>query len=94
MENIKLLSNRVLIETSTKTDSGFILSDVGSKDEINKGVVVAVGPGRDTEAGHVAIKVAVGETVLFQYATKIEIDGSSYMLARDEDIVLVMTDQK
>lgn len=90
MENIKLLADRVLIKTNEKTKSGFILTGDSSQDEIQEGVVEAVGPGKHNDAGFIATDVKVGDRVLFQYAKKIELDGESYLMTKEEDILLIM----
>ena len=90
--NIKLLSNRVLIDVGaleTKTPSGVIVSKTFEPSEVNSGVVVAVGEGKDTEQGHVSMKVGVGDSVAFQYGQKISVEGKTYILATEDDVIMI-----
>ena len=95
--NIKLLSNRVLIDVGaleTKTPSGVIIAKKFEPSDVNEGVIVAVGPGKDMEQGHVSMKVAVGDKVLFQYGQKIQVEGKTYIFGSEDDIIMVLNPSK
>lgn len=93
MDNIKLLGSRVLIDTGdteSKTDSGLIVSRSNNPDDIQSGVVISVGGGSISDGIWQDVKgVDVGDTVMFHYGTKLELDGKHYMLVNESDIILV-----
>lgn len=88
--NIKPLADRVLIEPAPaeeKTASGIIIPDT-AKEKPQKGVVVAVGPGKKDEP----MTVSMGDTVLYgKYAgTEISLEGNDYLIMRESDIVAIV----
>ena len=88
--NIKPLADRVLVEAAAaedKTAGGIIIPDT-AKEKPQKGTVVAVGPGKKDEP----MTVKVGDNVLYgKYAgTEITVDGESYLIMRESDIVAVI----
>ena len=88
----KLLGNRVLLEVvqkETVTSSGLVLNVEDSPDDMRIGKVVAVGTGRDTEQGHVDIKISVGEEVMFHYGTNVRVDEKDYVLVNADDVIMV-----
>jgi len=89
-------ANRVLVkkpEAITKTKGGIILSDA-SKQELNFGKVVAVGPGLTLSNGVVReVSVKVGQDVLLPgySGAKIKMaDEQEYFVYRDEDIIGIL----
>lgn len=79
--------DRVLIEAAAaeeKTASGIIIPDT-AKEKPQKGIVVAVGPGKKDEP----MDAEVGTTVLYgKYAgTEITVEGTEYLIMRDSDIL-------
>jgi chaperonin GroES len=87
---IKPLADRVLVEPAPaeeKTAAGIIIPDT-AKEKPQKGVVVAVGPGKKDEP----MTVKVGDNVLYgKYAgTELTIDGSNYLIMRESDIVAIV----
>ena len=87
---IRPLADRVLVEPAQaeeKTAGGIIIPDT-AKEKPQKGTVVAVGPGKKDEP----MTVKVGEEVLYgKYAgTEINIDGITYLIMRESDIVAVI----
>lgn len=94
--NFKPLSNNVLIEyveeEQKMTKSGIVLPDNVEKKERMKGTVVAVGPGKMTEAGtKLPLSVKVGDNVLFSKPwsdeKKIEEDTKKYFIVSEDDIL-------
>jgi chaperonin GroES len=87
---IKPLADRVLVEPAPaeeKTAAGIIIPDT-AKEKPQKGIVVAVGPGKKDEP----MTVKVGDNVLYgKYAgTELTIDGSNYLIMRESDIVAIV----
>jgi len=85
--NFKPLADRVLIEPAEaeeKTASGIIIPD-SAKEKPQRGIVVAVGPGKKDEP----TMVKVGETVLYGKfsGSDLSIDGKDYMIMREADIL-------
>ena len=87
---IKPLADRVLIEPAPaeeKTAAGIIIPDT-AKEKPQKGTVMAVGSGKKDEP----LTVKTGDIVLYgKYAgTEITIDGVSYLIMRESDIVAII----
>ena len=84
-------SDRVLIEASPakeKTATGIIIPDT-AKEKPQKGTIVAVGPGKYSDAGNlIPMRKKVGDNVLYgKYAgTEITIDGKEYLIMKQDDI--------
>ena len=92
MANVKIkpLADRVLVEAAAaedKTAGGIIIPDT-AKEKPQKGIVVAVGPGKKDEP----MTVKVGDSVLYgKYAgTEITVEGGNYLIMRESDIVAVI----
>ena len=88
--NIQPLADRVLIEPAAAeqtTASGIIIPD-SAKEKPQRGVVVAVGPGKPDEP----TTVKVGDTVLYgKYSgTDLQLDGKDYMIMREADILAII----
>ncbi|MBQ7551117.1 MAG: co-chaperone GroES [Bacteroidales bacterium] len=83
---LKPLADRVIIEPAEaeqKTAGGIIIPDT-AKEKPQKGVVVAVGPGKKDEPMTVKVK----DTVLYgKYSgTEISVDGKTYLIMKESDI--------
>jgi chaperonin GroES len=93
---VKPLQDRVLIkrvEEETKTKGGIIIPDT-AKEKPQEGLVVAVGPGKVTDAGkRVAPEVKAGDRILFgKYSgTEIKVEGTEHLILREDDILAVIT---
>lgn len=88
--NIKPLADRVLIEPAAAeqtTASGIIIPD-SAKEKPQRGIVVAVGPGKPDEP----TTVKVGDTVLYgKYSgTDLQFEGKDYMIMREADILAII----
>ena len=88
--SIKPLADRVLVEPAEaeqKTAGGIIIPDT-AKEKPQKGVVVAVGPGKKDEP----MTVKVGDVVLYgKYAgTEFQLDGNTYLIMKESDIYAIM----
>ncbi len=93
--NLRPLQDRIIVkrlEEENKTSGGIYIPDT-AKEKPQKGEIVAVGKGKVTEDGKVLpIDVKVGDKVLFgKYAgTEIKIDGTDYLIMREDDILGVI----
>jgi chaperonin GroES len=87
---IKPLGDRVLIQPNVaeaKTASGIIIPDT-AKEKPQRGVVVAVGPGKPDEP----TTVKVGDEVLYgKYAgTELNLEGKDYLMMRESDLLAII----
>lgn len=88
--NIKPLGSRVLVEvkeSEQKTISGIIIPD-SAQEKQQKGTVVAVGNGTESEK----MEVKVGDVVLYgKYAgTEIEDAGQKFLILNQSDILAIV----
>ncbi len=88
--NVKPLEDRIIVkplEAEQKTAGGIIIPD-SAKEKPLQGTIVAVGKAKKDEE----MEVAVGNTVLYgKYAgTEITIEGDSYLLLSQSDILLIL----
>ena len=92
---IKPLADRVDIEPGEVEDvsaGGIILPDT-AQEKPQQGKVVAVGPGKVSDAGTlIESAVKKGDTVLYgKYSgTEVTIDGTEYSIMRESDILAVL----
>lgn len=87
---IKPIADRVLVEplaAEQKTASGIIIPDT-AKEKPQRGKVIAVGKGKKDET----MELKAGDEVLYgKYAgTEITIDGTDYLMMRQDDILAVV----
>jgi len=93
--NVKPLNDRVLVkrlEEVQVTKGGIVIPDTAKEKPI-EGKIVAVGPGKMSDAGkRMTLQVKEGDKVLFgKYAgTEIKIEGEEYLMMREEDILAVI----
>ena len=88
--NIRPLADRVIIEPAaaeTKTASGVIIPDT-AQEKPQKGIVVAVGPGKKDEP----MSVSVGDVVLYgKYSgTEFKYESGDYLIMREADIMAIV----
>ena len=94
---VKPLNDRVLvkrIEEVQVTKGGILIPDTAKEKPI-EGKVIAVGPGKMSDAGNrMPLQLKEGDRVLFgKYAgTEIKMEGEEYLMMREEDILAVLTD--
>ncbi len=92
---IKPLGDRVIIkamEPEEKKQGGIIIPDT-AKEKPQEGEVVAVGPGKVSEAGNkVAMEVKEGDKVLYgKYSgTDVTVDGNEYLIMKESDILAII----
>jgi chaperonin GroES len=94
---VKPLNDRVLVKRMEEvqvTKGGILIPDTAKEKPI-EGKVIAVGPGKMSDAGvRMALQLKEGDRVLFgKYAgTEIKTEGEEYLMMREEDILAVITD--
>jgi chaperonin GroES len=80
------------IDESEQLYGSIIVPDLG-KERPQLGVVLDVGPGRNTEFGSfVGVSVAVGDTVLVPKigTLRVEFEGDEYYIVQDREILAVV----
>ena len=93
------LHDRVLLrrlDGEATTKGGIIIPDT-AKEKPQEGEVVAVGPGRLTEDGkRVAPEVKKGDRILVgKYSgTDVKIDGTEYVILREDEVLGVLNNKK
>ena len=92
---IKPLADRVVIEPdeAQEVSAGGIILPATAQEKPQQGKVVAVGPGKVSDAGTlIESAVKKGDTVLYgKYSgTEVTIDGREYSIMRESDILAVL----
>jgi chaperonin GroES len=92
--NYELFDDRVLIKPAAaeeKTKGGIIIPDT-AKEKPQKGIVVAVGPGKYAEqtGNLIPLKQKIGDVVLYgKYSgTEIVVEGEDYLIMRSSDLLM------
>ncbi|MDW8054306.1 MAG: co-chaperone GroES [Anaerolineae bacterium] len=95
--NVRPLADRVLVEPVEEEEvtfaGGKLVLPETAKEKPQKGVVLAVGPGRKEDDGKVIpLDVKVGDHVLYaKYAgTEIKLEGKKYLILKESDILAVI----
>jgi chaperonin GroES len=93
--NVKPLSDRVLVKPleEKETKKGGIIIPDTAKEKPQEGEVVALGTGKLDEQGKkVDFTVKKGDRVLISKygGTEIKIDGDSYLIMREDDILGIL----
>ncbi|MFT5207657.1 MAG: chaperonin GroES [Candidatus Omnitrophota bacterium] len=92
---LKPLADRVVVqplEAEEKTSSGIFIPD-SAQEKQQKGKIIAVGQGRINDEGKIqALEVKVSDEVLYgRYSgTEIKVDGSDYLIIKEEDILAIV----
>lgn len=88
------LGDRVLIQPQAEEEtspSGIILPETASKEKTDRGKVVAVGEGKLNDDGtRQPMSVKKGDTVLFSWGEKVEIDDEEYYLVSESNVLAVI----
>ena len=94
--NIKPIADRVVVEAApaeTVTPSGIYIPDT-AQEKPQKGIVVAVGPGKyaDATGTLIPMSVSIGDSVLYgKYSgQESQINGKDYLIMRESDIYAVL----
>jgi chaperonin GroES len=95
--NLKPIADRVVIEIreedETRQTSGGILLPDSAREKPQRGVVVAVGPGKTLESGQKeTMTVKTGDVVLFQKygGTDLKLDGRDLKIVSERDILAIV----
>lgn len=85
MENKRLLHDSVLVEVAKDevTASGLKILKETDPSDVTAGKIIKVGE-KNT------LDLTVGSTVLYQYGTKITVDGVQYKIVKTDDVLFVM----
>lgn len=96
--NLQPLSNLVIIRRDKppeETPGGILLPD-SAKKPLNRGKVIAVGPGKRTDHGElIAAGVKAGQVVLFPRHSGHDLhhDGEDLLILHGEDLLAVVEDE-
>lgn len=91
------LGDRVLVKPDEKAGekklaSGIIIPASADKDRLFTGTVIAVGPGKMSDAGErLPVEVKPGDEILFKkpWDEPLKIDGEEYFVLSESDISLI-----
>lgn len=89
------LDDRMLVrqaDAEETTTGGIILPDA-AKEKPQRGTVIALGPGKLLDSGaRGEMCVSIGDAVFYgKYAgTEIELDGETYVIVRENDVLAVI----
>ncbi len=92
---VKPLGDRVLVQPLDEKEvvkGGIIIPDT-AKEKPQEGKIIAVGTGKvDDNGKKIELTVKVGDKVLFSKygGTEIKVDGESYLIMREDDILGVL----
>ena len=92
---VKPLNDRVLvkrIEEAQVTKGGIVIPDTAKEKPI-EGRVIAVGPGKMSDAGNrMSLQAKEGDRILFgKYSgTEIKVEGEEYLMMREDDILAIV----
>jgi len=95
---IKPLADKVVIEALsedeklTKTKSGIVIPDTVDNKKVDRGTVVAVGPGRFEDGKKVPMEVKAGQIVVFSEfsAEKLKVDDEEYYIIGEGNILAII----
>lgn len=82
------------VKEETTSESGIIIPDTASKEKPMKGKVLAVGPGKLTDAGKkLPMEIKAGDIVLFsKYGpTEVKIDGKEVLILSASDVYAILS---
>ncbi|MGN0515057.1 MAG: co-chaperone GroES [Lachnospiraceae bacterium] len=91
---LKPLGDRVVLkqqEAEEKTKSGIILPD-SAKEKPQTAVVIAVGPGIETNGNRTQMQVKEGDHVIYsQYSgTNVKLSDEEYIIVNQSDIIAIV----
>lgn len=91
---LKPLHDRVVVkadESEEVSKGGIILPDT-AKEKPQRGVVIAVGPGKTENGNLIAPQVKKGDKVLYgKYSgTEVIVDDEEYLICRESDILAIL----
>ncbi|CAN5244605.1 MAG: co-chaperone GroES [Euzebyales bacterium] len=92
---LKPLEDRVVVqanEAEETTASGLVIPDT-AKEKPQEGTVIAVGPGRISDAGErITLDVTEGDVVVYSKygGTEIKVSGEDYLILSARDILAIV----
>ena len=98
---IQPLHDRVVVEAmgenerGKETKSGIFIPETVGKERAERGLVVAVGPGKMSDEGKVLpMAVKVGDKIIFtKYGPdEIKVDGKEYFILNETNILAIVTE--
>jgi chaperonin GroES len=96
--SIQPLGDRIVVQPSSREEvslSGIIIPDTAKAEKPERGIVVAVGPGKWNEDGDERIPVSVkaGDTVIFsKYGyDEVKVDGQDYFILSESSVLAVIS---
>ena len=96
VSKIRPLHDHVVVEPIEEIVSlgGIVIPDNADKERPVRGLVYAVGHGKIVDGKLSPVDLTVGDTVLFsKYSgTEIKLDGKSYLVMKESDILAVVTE--
>jgi len=90
--NLKPLDDRIVVKANEAEEvraSGLVIPDT-AKEKPQQGEVLAVGPGRRSDAGElIPVDLAVGDVVLYSKygGTEIAVDGEDLLVLSSRDVL-------
>lgn len=94
MGKLKPLGNRIVIQRSkAQASKGGILLPDSAQEKPREGDVIAVGPGKRNEDGHLEpLAVQVGDRVLFSSysGTEVKLHDEEFLILSEEDILGIL----
>ena len=95
--NITPLGDRVLIkplsdeEIGKKSPAGIIIPETVDRERADRGKIIAVGAGKRDENGKlIPLEVKVGDTVIFQWGDKVEIENEQYYVVGESGVLAII----
>ena len=92
-QKIHPMGNRIVVQRAeAKTTKGGILLPESAQQKPKEGIVIAVGPGKVDEKGHLQkIDVNVGDKILFSSygGTDYKVDDQEFLILSEEDVLAV-----
>ena len=87
---LKPLDDRIVlkVDSADETSPGGIIIPQEAKDPVNKGTVVAVGPGKYQMGTLIPVAVREGDRVVFNHYAGQEVDG--FKIVREADLVAII----
>ena len=92
---VRPLHNRIIVQRikeEEKSAGGIIIPDT-AKEKPTEGKVIAAGPGRRDEKGHlIAMDVKKGDRVLFgkNSGNEVVLDGEDHLIISEDDVLAIL----
>ena len=92
---IKPLADRILVKRAEidEQKQGSLFIPDSAKEKPQEAIVVAAGPGRQTDEGErIAMEVKIGDRVLISKygGTEVKVDGEEHLILRQDDVLAIL----